>query len=218
MQLFFFEFRQNSLHLSLFLPRLPAHLFDEKKECGIIESEHIGYNQVGGNAYMKTDRLYAITVYLLNHGKVSASELAKKFEVSVRTVQRDMDALCQAGIPIAAEPGVSGGYYLTDMFRMEAQTATQEDYSFILTALKGFSSAMHNPKIDAISEKIASVCKDKNESILLDFSVLREGDEELLQMLQTAIRTKRPVQFTYTNAEEGSKSNTSKGILLSIFI
>lgn len=161
---------------------------------------------------MKTDRLYAITVYLLNHGKVSASELAKKFEVSVRTVQRDMDALCQAGIPIAAEPGVSGGYYLTDMFRMEAQTATQEDYSFILTALKGFSSAMHNPKIDAISEKIASVCKDKNESILLDFSVLREGDEELLQMLQTAIRTKRPVQFTYTNAEDITRIHTVEPI------
>ena len=52
---------------------------------------------------MKIDRLYAITVYLLNHGKTSASELAKIFEVSVRTVQRDIDALCQAGIPIAAE-------------------------------------------------------------------------------------------------------------------
>ena len=51
---------------------------------------------------MKIDRLYGITVYLLNHKKASASELARKFEVSVRTVQRDIDALCQAGIPVAA--------------------------------------------------------------------------------------------------------------------
>lgn len=49
---------------------------------------------------MKKDRLYALTLYLLNHGKTSASELAKHFEVSVRTIQRDIDALCQAGIPI----------------------------------------------------------------------------------------------------------------------
>ena len=61
---------------------------------------------------MKIDRLYAITVYLLNHGKVPASVLAKKFEVSVRTVQRDIETLCRAGIPIAAETGVSGGYLI----------------------------------------------------------------------------------------------------------
>ena len=50
---------------------------------------------------MRTDRLYAITVYLMNHGKTSAGELARRFEVSVRTIQRDMDSLCAAGIPIA---------------------------------------------------------------------------------------------------------------------
>jgi predicted DNA-binding transcriptional regulator YafY len=45
----------------------------------------------------KIDRLYAITVYLLNNGKASSRELSQKFEVSVRTIQRDIDALCQAG-------------------------------------------------------------------------------------------------------------------------
>lgn len=74
---------------------------------------------------MKADRLYAITVYLLNHGKIPASELAKKFEVSVRTIQRDIDSLCAAGIPIVAESGVNGGYYLTETFKMNAQTAME---------------------------------------------------------------------------------------------
>lgn len=59
---------------------------------------------------MKKDRLYAVTLYLLNHGKTSASELAKHFEVSVRTIQRDIDVLCQAGIPICAFTGTNGGY------------------------------------------------------------------------------------------------------------
>lgn len=48
---------------------------------------------------MKTDRLYAITVYLLNHGKTPAEVLARLFEVSVRTIRRDVDALCRSGIP-----------------------------------------------------------------------------------------------------------------------
>lgn len=46
---------------------------------------------------MKTDRLYAITVYLLNHGRTSARKLSERFEVSIRTIQRDIDALCCAG-------------------------------------------------------------------------------------------------------------------------
>lgn len=150
---------------------------------------------------MRIDRLYAITVYLLNHGKTPASELAKKFEVSIRTVQRDVDALCQAGIPIAAETGISGGYFLAETFRMDGHTATQEDYSYILTALKGFSSAMNNPRIDATMEKLSALTKDKKEDVILDFSVLREGDEKLLLMFQSAIRTKHPVKFTYTNAD-----------------
>ena len=161
---------------------------------------------------MKIERLYAITVYLLNHGKTSAAELAKKFEVSVRTVQRDMDALCLAGIPIVAETGASGGYFLTDTFRMDGQMATQEDYSFILTALKGLSSAMNDPKIDGTLEKLSALTKADNENVILDFSVLRESDEKLLQMFQSAIRAKHPVRFTYTNANNMTRVHTVEPI------
>lgn len=163
---------------------------------------------------MKIDRLYALTIYLLNHGKTPASELAKKFEVSVRTVQRDMDALCQAGIPVVAELGAAGGYALTDAFRMDRQLATQADYSFILTALKGFASAMANPKIDETLEKISALVEEKDNSVILDFSVLREGDAALVQTLQAAIRTKRPVRFTYTNADHITRSHTVEPIAL----
>lgn len=58
---------------------------------------------------MKVERLYAITLYLLNHGRTSASELAEHFEVSVRTIQRDIDSLCLAGIPIVALNGAKRG-------------------------------------------------------------------------------------------------------------
>lgn len=108
---------------------------------------------------MKIDRLYAIMIYLLNHGKTSASELAQHFEVSIRTIQRDIDALCLAGIPIAASTGVSGGYELTDTFRMERHTATKDDYAYILTALRGLATATNNQKVSATLEKITSLTK-----------------------------------------------------------
>lgn len=161
---------------------------------------------------MKTDRLYAITVYLLNHGKTTSTELSQKFSVSVRTIQRDIDSLCQAGIPIVAEAGASGGYYLAESFRLDAHTATNEDYAFILTALKGFSTAMHNAKIDATIEKVTSLTKKPNDGIILDFSVLHEGDNQLLQTLQNAIEAKCPVRFEYTNAGNTTRIHTVEPI------
>ncbi|HHT42382.1 MAG TPA: WYL domain-containing protein [Firmicutes bacterium] len=137
----------------------------------------------------------------MNHGKTPARELSQKFEVSVRTIQRDIDSLCQAGIPIVAETGANGGYYLEEDFRMDAHTVSNEDYSFILTSLKGFYSAMKSPRIISTLEKVASLTKNPDNTIILDFSVLREGDNQLLQILQDAIHTKCPVRFEYTNAD-----------------
>lgn len=163
---------------------------------------------------MKIDRLYAITIYLLNHGKVPASELADKFEVSVRTVQRDIDALCRAGIPVTADTGVAGGYYLTDTFHMDRHTATREEYSYIITALKGLSSAINDPKIDTTLEKLSSLTAERENSIILDFSVLQEGDGTLFETLQTAIRTKHPVSFTYTNSGGATRNHTVEPVAI----
>lgn len=161
---------------------------------------------------MKIDRLYAITIYLLNHGRTSASELAKYFEVSVRTIQRDIDTLCLAGIPIIAHSGLSGGYELTDTFRMDGQIATQEDYLHIITALRGLATATNNSNINATLEKITSLTKTGSSNIILDFSVLREGGEKLLQMLEAAIASKRVVSFTYTNANNETRIHTVEPI------
>lgn len=161
---------------------------------------------------MKTDRLYAITVYLLNHGKSSANELARRFEVSVRTIQRDIDALCRAGIPVIAEMGTSGGYYLSESFKMDSHTVTNEDYSYILTALKGFATAIDNQKIKDTVEKVSTLVHEQNDSIILDFSVLREGDNQLFQILQDAVRLKHPVSFEYTNAENVNRIHTVEPI------
>ena len=148
---------------------------------------------------MKTDRLYALTLYLLNHGKTSASELAKYFEVSVRTIQRDIDALCQAGIPICAFTGINGGYEILSDFKMNHQLVSEDEYAYIATAINGLKTVTNNPLVEDIYEKITAISKNHNTGMILDFSVLREGDEKLLQMLQIAVKNKRVVRFTYTN-------------------
>lgn len=148
---------------------------------------------------MKIERLYAITVYLLNHGRTSASELAKYFEVSLRTIQRDIDSLCLAGIPIISTAGAAGGYEISDRFKIDQEFATSDDYSYILTALRGLISATNNQKAKHALEKIVHVSNPNDNGIILDFSVLREGDQITLQMLQTAVIEKRTVAFKYTN-------------------
>lgn len=148
---------------------------------------------------MKTDRLYALTLYLLNHGKTSASELAKHFEVSVRTIQRDIDALCQAGIPICAFTGTNGGYEILSDFKMNNQLASEDEYAYIATAINGLKTVANNPVADGISEKITAISNNCNTGMILDFSVLREGDEKLLQMLQSVVKNKQVVKFFYTN-------------------
>ena len=59
---------------------------------------------------MKIDRLLSIIVILLNKDKVTANELAGRFEVNVRTIYRDIETINLAGIPIVSYPGNSGGY------------------------------------------------------------------------------------------------------------
>lgn len=148
---------------------------------------------------MKTDRLYALTLYLLNHGRSSASELANHFEVSVRTIQRDIDALCQAGIPVCAAVGINGGYEILKDFKMNNQLASEDEYAYIATAVNGLKTVTKDPVADDIYEKIKAISKNSNTGMILDFSVLREGDENLLQMLQSAVKNKQVVEFTYTN-------------------
>lgn len=148
---------------------------------------------------MKTDRLYALTLYLLNHGRISASELAGHFEVSVRTIQRDIDALAQAGIPVYANMGVHGGYEISDTFKMNNQLVSKDDFAYIVTALKGLKTVTNSRRAGEVFEKMTAISDGGDMGMILDFSVLREGDEKLLQTLQSAVLNRKKVRFSYTN-------------------
>ena len=156
---------------------------------------------------MKVERLYAITVYLLNHGLTSANELAKHFEVSLRTIQRDIDSLCIAGIPVVSLAGANGGYEIAEKYKLDNHFATSDDYSYILAALKGFVSATADANAAHTLENITQLHEQQNQSIILDFSVLREGEQQTLQTLQSAIAKKRMVSFIYTNNDNETRTH-----------
>lgn len=157
---------------------------------------------------MKIDRLLAITIYLLNHRRTSAQDLANRFEVSTRTIMRDIDSLCLAGIPVVSTFGVDGGYEIMETFQMEKQVAGEIDYSFILTALKGLSTAYPNRELENTIEKLHCLGEHSNQSIQIDLGVANEHKEinTLLSLLSHAIKIRHIAKFTYTNSDNIRKS------------
>ncbi len=156
---------------------------------------------------MKIDRLMAITIYLLNHGKTSAQKLSEAFEVSPRTIMRDMDTLGQAGIPIQSSYGVDGGYQIMDTFIMDKQLVNNNDYSVIITALKGLYSAYNNKNIEQILAKVNLLMNEQKNPISIDLSIAHENRvvNTQIQLLEEAINQKRIVQFQYTNNKNETK-------------
>lgn len=156
---------------------------------------------------MKIDRLMGIVVYLLNNGRTSAQKLAEEFEVSARTIMRDLDSLDQAGIPIQSFYGVDGGYQIMEDFVLDKQVTTSHEYDWIITALKGMASAYTNKSLEAVLEKMKSVNHAENNVFSVDLAVAREEHKinEQLVLLEDAIEKKCIVRFSYTNSRDEVK-------------
>ena len=87
---------------------------------------------------MKIDRLIGILSILLQKEKVTAPELAERFEVSRRTINRDIENLCKAGIPISTTQGVGGGIRIMDGYRMDRTILTSRDMQRIIRSKRSF--------------------------------------------------------------------------------
>lgn len=151
---------------------------------------------------MKIDRLLGITVYLLMHERASASRLSRHFEVSRRTIQRDIDALCRAGIPVGACYGKSGGYEILQTFHIERQAAYGSDYAYLHAALEGLISAADSPGARQLLEKLDMPKSRAGQKLFLDFSSALEanGMAEKLRTLEQAIQQEKTVAVDYCDA------------------
>ncbi|MCO7126896.1 WYL domain-containing protein [Sporolactobacillus shoreicorticis] len=169
---------------------------------------------------MKIDRLLGIVVFLLNHRQATANELASTFEVSVRTIKRDMDTINLAGIPINSTLGVNGGYSIEPRFTLNRQYTTRQDYATIITALMGLESSYHTKKTEQLLNKYLHLIGDSDHAagpIYLDNSIAREGMlvQHHLQLLEKAILHRQNVHLWYRNAKQETSERMVQPIALS---
>ncbi|MFG6393157.1 MAG: YafY family transcriptional regulator [Lachnospiraceae bacterium] len=149
---------------------------------------------------MQETRLFKIVYYLLGKGQATAPELAKKFEVSARTIYRDIDALSGAGIPIYTETGRNGGIYLMDGFVLDKTILSKEEKQEILTAVQSIN-AMQNTSSQALQKLSAMFCTSQEEWIEIDFSRWgnKGSDNEKFDFLKRAILNHKAVKIHYAD-------------------
>ncbi|MGO5092978.1 helix-turn-helix transcriptional regulator [Clostridium sp. LCP25S3_F10] len=162
---------------------------------------------------MKINRLLAIVVILLNREKISASELAEKFEVSVRTIYRDIDTINLAGIPIVSQAGNNGGFYIIDNYKINHQLLTLEDMISIIEALKNMNRFLEDKNIEVAIEKVKNIVpKEKKEVFDLHFDQMfvdtlpwgfKKCDEENLKykIIHNTVESKNCIAFDYRNSK-----------------
>ncbi|MBN2282248.1 MAG: YafY family transcriptional regulator [Candidatus Marinimicrobia bacterium] len=110
---------------------------------------------------MRLDRLLSIVFLLLNRDKIASAELAKKFNVSTRTIFRDIKTINEAGIPVISYGGADGGFSIIEDYRIDKQVLTIKEMYAIVHALKGVNASLQNSEIDKIIDKICDLMPRK---------------------------------------------------------
>ncbi|WP_411681932.1 helix-turn-helix transcriptional regulator [Clostridium thailandense] len=156
---------------------------------------------------MQISRLFKIIYILLEKKSITASELAEHFEVSVRTIYRDIDTLSQSGIPIYASQGKGGGISLLDNFVLDKSLLSEKEQDKILFALQSLSAVQY-PELDDVLSKLNSLFKKSNIAwIEVDFSNWGKDkkQKEIFSLLKDAILEHLIITFSYFNVS-GEKS------------
>ncbi len=153
------------------------------------------------------NRLFEIVYILMQKRKTTARELADRFEVSTRTIYRDIETLSTANIPIYASKGKDGGIGLLDEYVLNKTILSEEEQNQILFALQGMKKVKGQNEKD-ILEKLSILFNKKiNDWIKIDFSNWGNIQEERFDIIKSAILNKQLVQFTYynSNGEESKR-------------
>lgn len=142
-------------------------------------------------------RLIGIIYIILSKGTVTAEELAKQFEVSVRTIYRDIERLSMAGIPIYARKGKNGGISLTERFVLDKMVISQEEQRRILAALASLRETGATEE-EGILQKLGAFFKaDVPDWVAIDFSDWSGRRQELFERIRKAILERRVLEFDY---------------------
>lgn len=125
---------------------------------------------------MKIDRLIGIITTLQQKGRVTAPFLAEKFEVSRRTINRDIEDLCRAGIPIVTAQGSGGGVSLMEGFALDTTVFTRDELAAILTGLSSVDSVSRDGSVKRAAEKLGGNVVRLSNNMLIDLSSFYKDD------------------------------------------
>ena len=167
---------------------------------------------------MKIERLLSIIVILLERKKVPAPELAGIFEVTTRTIYRDIDTLNAAGIPIITYPGVNGGVGILEEFKIEKNLFTSKDLASLLTGLSSINSTFSSSEItNALiklkgiipAKKLKDIEKDTNR-IIIDLTPWKNTNNvsDDLKNIKSAMDKNKILTFKYEDRQR--KKSTRK--------
>ena len=164
---------------------------------------------------MKIDRLVSIIMVLLDKERIGAQELADMFEVSPRTIYRDIDTINMAGIPIRSVSGVGGGFEIMQKYKIDKNVFSTDDLSAILMGLSSLSDMIRgNELINALAKVKSFIPADKandielkTNQICIDLSawIGNQNTQSYLEIIKTAIQDCRLVSFEYI-AHHGKKT------------
>lgn len=154
---------------------------------------------------IKLARLFEIVQILLTEKKVTAEKLACHFEVSKRTIYRDIETLTLAQIPVYSEKGRYGGIGLIKNFTIDKSFLSQNEQNEILFALQSLN-AVQDSKNNITLTKLNSIFNRKADNwIKVDFSRYGENDSILFEKIKNSILEKKVIKFIYFNTK-GKKS------------
>lgn len=150
---------------------------------------------------MSDSRLFKILYYLLDKGGATAPELAEEFEVSKRTVYRDIEALSSAGIPVYTESGRNGGIYLLPGYTLNKALLSEEERKEVLTAIQSMSATGYYSGGETLTKLSALFDVNMGDWLEVDFSRWGEStkDNTKFETLKQAVIQYREVKILYEN-------------------
>lgn len=146
---------------------------------------------------MQINRLFEMVYILMNRKKMTAKELSDHFEVSQRTIYRDIEILNTAGIPVSANKGKGGGIELLDDFLLNTSAFSGQEQSEIIFALQSFR-ALKYVNADNVLKKLSAIFnKNTVNWIEVDFADWTIGGKEKFNKIKSAIVEKKCLSFDY---------------------
>ncbi|GIO83230.1 DeoR family transcriptional regulator [Paenibacillus faecis] len=150
---------------------------------------------------MKLERLISIIFKLLNHEVLSAAKLAEEFQVSQRTIYRDIDAICAAGFPVVSHQGTNGGYGIMDGYKMDKSLLGSYDVNSLITVLQSLSTVFEDARAQGTIERLQTIGPEHRATSLSVDLDTRRTDLGVLPLLRTAISQRNIIRFDYISAQ-----------------